>query len=148
MTDRSLWDKKNKYTEGFLKEYDHWALEVSYRQHTLGCYIIFCKRPVEKISELKTEELDDLKNVMGEIEATLSKIDIFKPDRFNYFQMGNKLNQLHFHGIPRYNSPRKFDGKEWVDETAGSAPTWSHDDVEHNLVAKLRDAIKPFLSEI
>jgi len=27
-----------------LKEYRHWVLEVSYRQHALGCYIIFAKK--------------------------------------------------------------------------------------------------------
>lgn len=145
MTDRSLWDTKNKYTEGLLKEYNHWVLEVSYRQHTLGSYIIFAKRSVEKISELKTEEINELKDVMNEIETNLSKIDIFKPDRFNYLQLGNKYHHLHFHGIPRYNSPRSFNGKEWVDETPGSVPIWSHEDVGHELVSKLRDAIKPCL---
>jgi diadenosine tetraphosphate (Ap4A) HIT family hydrolase len=128
-----------------LKEYDHWVLEVSYRQHTLGCYIIFAKRPVEKISELKTGEIDELKDIMAEIEKTLSKIDIFKPDRFNYLQLGNKCNQLHFHGIPRYTSPKIFDGREWIDKTAGSVPIWSHEDVGHELVAKLRDTIRPYL---
>jgi diadenosine tetraphosphate (Ap4A) HIT family hydrolase len=145
MTDRSLWDTKNKYTEGLLKEYDHWVLEISYRQHTLGCYIIFCKRSVEKISELKTEEIDELKEVMAEIEKSLLKIDIFKPDRFNYLQLGNKCHQLHFHGIPRYNLPRSFDGKEWIDETVGVVPIWSYQDVGYELVSKLRDVIKPHL---
>jgi diadenosine tetraphosphate (Ap4A) HIT family hydrolase len=145
MIDRSLWDTKNKYTQGLLKEYDYWVLEISYRQHTLGCYIIFCKRSVERISDLKTEEIDELKDVMAEIEATLSKIDIFKPDRFNYWQMGNKLNQLHFHGIPRYNSMRNFNEKKWVDENPESIPAWSHEDIGHDLVAKLREAIKPYL---
>jgi len=145
MIDRSLWDTKNKYTQGLLKEYDYWALEVSYRQHTLGCYIIFAKRSVEKISELKTEELNELKDVMREIEKTLSKIDIFKPVRFNYWQMGNSLHQLHFHGIPRYKLLRSFDGKKWIDENPGSIPAWSKIDVGHDLVAKLRDVIKPCL---
>jgi diadenosine tetraphosphate (Ap4A) HIT family hydrolase len=145
MIDRSLWDTKNKYTQGLLKEYDHWALEVSYRQHTLGCYIIFAKRSVEKISELSTQEINELKDVMSEIEKTLSKINIFKPDRINYLQLGNKCHHLHFHGVPRYNSPRTFVGKGWIDKAAGILPTWSYEDVGHELVAKLRDAIKPCL---
>jgi len=140
-----FWDKNNRYTEGFLKEYNHWVLEVSYRQHTPACYIIFAKRAVERISELETQEVNELKDVMGEIEATLAKIDTFKPDRFNYWQMGNALHHLHFHGIPRYESPRNFDGKEWADQTWGSVPVWSKDDVSHDLVAKVRDAIKPHL---
>ncbi|OGH77490.1 MAG: hypothetical protein A2301_01645 [Candidatus Magasanikbacteria bacterium RIFOXYB2_FULL_40_13] len=140
-----FWDKNNKYTEGFLKEYKHWVLEVSYRQHTLGCYIIFAKRPVEKISELENQEINELKDVMGEIETTLLKIDMFKPDRFNYWQMGNALHSLHFHGIPRYESSRNFNGKEWADKTWGSVPIWSKNDEKHDVVAKIREAIKPYL---
>ena len=79
------------------------------------------------------------------MESTLSKIDEFKPDRFNYWQMGNALHHLHFHGMPRYESSRTFAGKEWVDQTWGSVPIWSKDDVGHGLVAKVRDAIKPHL---
>ncbi len=140
-----FWDTHNRYTEGFLKEYGHWVLEVSYRQHTLGSYIIFAKRPVEKISELHTGEIDELKDVMGEMEATLSSIDAFHPDRFNYWQMGNGLHQLHFHGIPRYEHPRHFTGKEWIDRTWGNVPVWSQEDVHHDLVAQIRDVIKPHL---
>ena len=48
-----FWDKNNNYSSGTLKEYDFWVLEVSYRQHTFGNFIVFCKRyGVEKISEL------------------------------------------------------------------------------------------------
>ncbi len=145
MPDR-FWDPNNKYPEGFLKEYTHWILEVSYRQHTLGSYIIFCKRPVEKISDLQTAEIDELKDVMKEIETALLDIDSCKPDRFNYWQMGNVVHQLHLHGIPRYQSPRIFNGQEWIDITWGSVPLWSHQDAAHELVARIRDLIQPHLS--
>lgn len=140
-----LWDKKKEYTEGFLKEYNHWVLEVNYRQPTLGCFIIFAKRPIEKISELETQEIDELKEVMKDMEKTLSQIDILKPDRINYLQMGNSLHHLHFHGIPRYSSPRVFDGKEWVDKTFGNVPVWLPDDESHDLVRKINEVIKPYL---
>lgn len=77
-----FWDPKGKYKEGFLKEYKHWVLEISFLQHTLGCFIIFAKRNVERISELNNEELSELKTVMSEIEAAVTKE--FKADRFNY----------------------------------------------------------------
>jgi diadenosine tetraphosphate (Ap4A) HIT family hydrolase len=138
-----FWDKEGKYKEGFLKEYSHWVLEVSYRQHTLGSFIIFCKRQgVERISQLTDEEVKELRNVMKEIEETLSKIDGFKPDRFNYLQLGNQLHNLHFHGIPRYKEKRVFDGKEWVDETWGHPPKWSKKEVNKDLVIKIRGVIK------
>lgn len=140
-----FWDKKNRYTEGFLKEYNHWVLEVSYLQHTIGCYIIFAKRPLERISQLKSEETTELVNVMGKIESALTKVEQLKPDRFNYLQLGNHLHHLHFHGIPRYKSPRKFNSKEWVDKTWGHPPILSKEEVGEELVKKIRDTLRPHL---
>src|SRR5438045_1800839 len=120
-----IWDPENKYKEGFVKEYNHWVVEINFRQHTLGCFIIFAKRKIEKISELTSNEIIELKDVMKEIEIALMNISKFKPDRFNYFQMGNSLHHLHFHGIPRYATSRNFNGQIWIDETWGAPPTWS-----------------------
>ena len=131
-TPKRFWDNEGKFEAGFLKEYQHWVLELSFRQHTLGCFIIFCKRPTEKISDLTSEELTDLASVMKEMETLLQNLDGFKPDRFNYLQLRNVVNQLHFHGIPRYAEHRNFAGKEWIDTTYGKPPTWifEHEDVK------------------
>ena len=120
-------------------------MEVSYRQHTLGCYIIFAKREIERISQLTTEEIDELKDVMKNIENALMKIIEFKPDRFNYLQLGNFLHHLHFHGIPRYKSQRSFNGQEWIDSTWGQPPVWSETKVGDEIVIKLRELIKKHL---
>lgn len=136
------WDPEGKYTEGQLKEYKYWALEVSYLQHTFGNYIIFAKEDVEKISELSKEALLELSQVMKDVEQALIKNDTFKPDRFNHFQMGNQLHRLHFHGIPRYKAPRHFANKEWIDTTWGHPPIWSNEEVSADLVRQLRDEMK------
>lgn len=146
MVDR-VWDSDGKYPEAVLKEYEYWVVEVSYRQHTLGSYIIFAKREVEKISELEDKEIVELKRVMGRIEEALFATPEFVPDRFNYWQMGNNLHHLHFHGIPRYAKPRKFAGREWVDKTWGSVPVWSRVEVDREMVQTLREAIGPALKE-
>ena len=140
-----VWDKENQYKEGLLKEYNHWVLEISYGQHTLGSYIIFSKREIERISQLTTEEIDELKEVMKNIENALMKIIEFKPDRFNYLQLGNFLHHLHFHGIPRYKSQRSFNGQEWIDSTLGQPPVWSETKVGDEIVIKLRELIKKHL---
>lgn len=141
-----FWDKDNKYEGAVLREYKHWVLEVSYRQHTFSCYIVFCKREgVEKISELSMDEFIELKQVFKEIENALLKNSSFRPDRFNYWQMGNGLHQLHFHGIPRYSSERKFAGKIWRDNSFGTVPIWTKQEQSRDMVIKLRDEIKKFL---
>ncbi|KKU04141.1 MAG: hypothetical protein UX88_C0001G0023 [Candidatus Woesebacteria bacterium GW2011_GWC2_47_16] len=137
-----IWDPENRYTEGFLKEFKHWIWEVSYRQHTLGSFIIFAKRPVKKLSDLTSEELSSLGKVLKEVEKTYARVKVFKPDWFNYWQMGNSLPHLHIHGFPRYKKPRFFDGKKWIDKTWGHPPIWSKKDVNHELVAKIREEIK------
>lgn len=140
-----VWDKENQYKEGLLKEYKHWVLEVSYSQHTLGCFIIFAKREIERISQLTTEEIDELKQVMKNVEGALMDIKEFKPDRFNYLQLGNFLHHLHFHGIPRYKSPRIFNDQKWIDSTWGQPPVWSDTKVGDEVVIKLRELIKKHL---
>jgi diadenosine tetraphosphate (Ap4A) HIT family hydrolase len=136
---KRVWDPTNQYKEGFVKEYDHWVLEVSFRQHTLGCFIIFAKRSVEKISELHDQEVIELKKVMKEFESTLSEMENFKPDRFNYLQLGNATHHLHFHIVPRYATPRKFLNREWIDESFGHPPIWSTKEVNKEVVLKIKD---------
>lgn len=138
MLNRS-WDPENKYTEGFLKEYQHWAVEVSYRQHTLGCFIIFAKRSIEKFSELNDEELIELKSIMKAVETIMSRISEFKPDRYNYLQLGNALHHLHFHGIPRYASERTFLDKTWSDNTWGKPTFWKTTDESHEVIRSIKN---------
>lgn len=135
------WDKENKYTKGFLKAYKYWTLEVNYRQPTLGCFIIFANRSIERVSEATTEEMAELPLVMKEIESTLEQIEVFHPDGFNYWQMGNKLKHLHFHGIPRYQTPREFGDKIWVDESFGTTPTWVKQDEDDAIVVTIREIV-------
>ncbi len=125
-----------------LKNYDHWIVSVSTRQHTLGCCIVTARRPyVEKISELNEEELIELKLAMQELELALSVNSKFQPDRFNYLQLGNGLHQLHFHVIPRYATSREFAGIEWVDQTYGNVPVWSKDKPGLDVILQIRDSL-------
>jgi diadenosine tetraphosphate (Ap4A) HIT family hydrolase len=137
------WDPQNKYKEGFLKEYKHWALEISFHQHTLGCFIIFAKRDIEKISELNDEELLEIKIVMAEIEPAITKA--FQADRFNYLQLGNNSHRLHFHGIPRYQTEREFNGQKWIDKTFGHPPIWKDEESSEELVKAIKEKILPVI---
>lgn len=134
------WDPHNQYVDGILKDYKHWELGVGYRQHTLGGYIVITKHEsIEKITELSAYQLLELQIVFSEIQQALSDNPVFRPDRFNYLQPGNKDHSLHFHGIPRYQTPRTFAGQEWVDETFGKIPVWKKEEVSKELVIQVRD---------
>jgi diadenosine tetraphosphate (Ap4A) HIT family hydrolase len=142
----NLFCDKNNYSEANLKDYNYWILEVSYRQHTFGNFIIFCKREkIENISELRDEELLELKKVLQDIETALLKNSLFKPIRFNYWQMGNKVHQLHIHGIPRYDTPKIFLGRNWVDKDCKIPPVWTYEEQNKETIINIRDEIRRFL---
>src|SRR3990167_590762 len=73
-----IWDPEGHYETGFVKEYHSWILEVSFRQHTLWSFIIFAKRAIEKISNLKNNEVIELIEVMKEFETTLAKMNSYE----------------------------------------------------------------------
>lgn len=142
-----FWDPDNRYPDALLKMYQHWAVEVSYRQHTLGSFILFARRPgIERLSELRPEETAELTQVMQIMERTLQEAAGFRADRFNYWQMGNKLKHLHLHGIPRYETPREVFGRTWTHTTWGSVPVWSKRDEDWPLIILIRDLLLPWLS--
>lgn len=135
------WDPQGRYEGALLKVYDHWCLEVSFRQHLPGSFIIFSRHAVERYSQLDASALVELGKVTGEIEQALTNDPTLKPDRFNYLQMGNGLHHLHIHGIPRYQTPREFAGQIWTDEKYGHPPFWSSLDVPLRMVMELRAQI-------
>ncbi|MEO5927140.1 MAG: hypothetical protein ABIO72_00530 [Patescibacteria group bacterium] len=139
------WDPEGRFEGAALRLYEHWALEVSWQQHTLGCYIIFCRREGVRLqSELTDQESVELKKVMGEIETALRKPD-FSATHFNYWQMGNALPLLHFHGIPRYDTHRELAktllNRDLTDPTPTHLPLWTSEKVTSEQMGKLRDAM-------
>lgn len=135
------WDPKGRYADSYIKCYEHWCLEVSYMQHTLGCFALFSRHKVERLSELSGAALAELADVNREIETALGSGQTFQPDRYNYLQLGNVLHHLHIHGVPRYVAPRFAFGREWKDNSFGAPPMWLSDDVEVELVVSIRDEI-------
>lgn len=143
---KRFYDPENKYSQGLLKDYKYWMLETSYLQHTFGNYIIFCKRKgVEKISELRDKEIIEFKKVCNEIENALLKNKIFKPQRFNYWQMGNGCHSLHFHGIPRYEKSKKLGKKIFKDKSYGTVPIWTKVEQNEKVVIEMKEAMKKYL---
>lgn len=142
------WDPEMKFMGAVIKVYPHWCLEVSFSQHTLGCFIIFSRHNVERYSQLPSEALVELGQVTREIETVLSSDPRFRPDRFNYLQMGNAVHHLHVHGVPRYLATREFHGIHWVDPTPGDPPTWTKNHSKFELITTLRERFSRAISEL
>lgn len=139
------WDKNNAYLHGFIKQQKYWTLEVSGKQHTLGCLILFLNRKEQHFSKLKPAETRELIKIMGEIEHVL--FHKFKHDRMNYLQLGNTLHWLHIHCVPRYQTPRTYLGKKWIDAEPGRPVQWLRSDSPRQLVTDMANELKQELNK-
>ncbi len=140
-------DIHQKYRSGHVYDFDFWTMELSFRQHTLGSYILFCKRSVERISALNSEELFDFQKCLQKIEKVYSENEQLRPDRWNYLQMGNQLHSLHIHAIPRYRFPRQFLDRKWVDENYGYPVVWKMDEYPEEVILEMKKQIFGSLPE-
>lgn len=139
------WDKNNEFTEGRLFQTDFWTVEISYKQHTPLSYILFLNRKAIRFSDLNQQEISELPVVMKEIESILESHPSLKPDKFNYLQLGNHIEHLHIHGVPRYKSERFFVNKKWVDKTYGNPPQWTTIISDHKEITLMRNELISFL---
>ncbi len=139
------WDQKNEFVGGELFSSTHWAVEISYRQHTPGSFIVFAQSDVQKMSELTSEAMGELPAILHRIEQALAQHPLLHPDWFNYLQLGNAVRHLHIHGIPRYKEPRTFMGNTWVDTTYGMPPVWSTNNITEDQVRKISQEIRKYL---
>jgi len=136
------------YAQFDIKRYAHWTLRVNENQAYLGRAIIWLKREgdMQRLSSLTEEERKELwDKVLPEYEAALQ--ELFKPDHMNYTWLGNLFHEHkghgHMHLIPRYVSPREFEGMVFTDEN------WGHHykigekkDVPLEVVFAMRDAFR------
>jgi len=136
-----------EYVSQIIKEYTHWTLSIHDNQHYLGrCYIWRVREGgMQRLSGITTEELLELHVVLKELEAALK--ELWQPDHMNYAWLGNFF-QLHdghghMHVIPRYKTPRTFDGRIHTDERWGKnySPTSPYE-LDEEALFRIRDAIK------
>lgn len=126
-----------------IKEYEYWVAHVADSQQLLGYVNISLKEHKENLIDLTDEELIEFREVCREIQGALDKL--FQPDRYNYQQMGNLTRHVYFHLIPRYQHPRLFDGRQFVDERYGKLPErrWVFEEEEflEKLASKIREKL-------
>jgi diadenosine tetraphosphate (Ap4A) HIT family hydrolase len=97
-----------------VRESRHWLLVVNRNQNLLGRCILSLRRHAEAVSELSAEEWADLQD---EIRASTELLAAaFGPDHFNFAFLQNQDRHVHLHVIPRYEGPREFGGRSFVDE--------------------------------
>jgi len=108
------------YEKFKIKSYDLWDLFLSTNQSPyLGrCYAWARRVDAKKITDMNPLEREELFEVIiPSWDEAINKL--FQHDWVNIAILGNETPHLHAHQIPRYNSPRNFEGIEFVDPNPG-----------------------------
>ena len=104
-----------------LQKHEKWTWILSPNQSYLGRSVFVLRRACNtSLAELGQKEWDELKILVCLQEQSIN--EIFRPDRYNYTQMGNVWEQLHVHAIPRYRAERVWNGHKFRDLRWGMNP--------------------------
>lgn len=104
-----------------LLETSGWTWSLFPNQSYLGRVQLTLRRQCDgSLARLTQEEWDDLHLCLKTYERLLDAL--FKPDRFNYEQLGNVWTQVHVHAIPRYGRSVVWQGITVEDSRWGNHP--------------------------
>jgi len=137
-----LCQRIEKYTRLDIKDYNHWGVTLFENQYYLGRNIIFLKRhAVDFFTDITEEERDEFFNITKMVRSSLK--ELYNPDLFNYATLGNEVNHLHWHIIPRYKDEREINGVIFKDENWGKnyAPYNKNFKIEDEILLRIRNDI-------
>lgn len=101
-----------------IGKYKYWTAKVFFNQEYLGRCIVNCKREdALDLTDATLEEREELFLILTQLKNAIKKS--FDNDWINYSFLGNSYRHLHCHIVPRYQSPREFEGMTFVDKRWG-----------------------------
>jgi diadenosine tetraphosphate (Ap4A) HIT family hydrolase len=128
-----------------VKKYPLWTLYLSEHQYYLGrCYLALNREGnLDPFSDCTDEEWAELRAIIKEcLQPALLRL--FSPDMLNYGNLRNVWPHCHWHIVPRYATPRTFEGIEFLDAHWGSK--WSPYDksflVPDSCLISMRDVLR------
>ena len=108
------------YPESLIKTYDYWHVLLRPGQVTIGSLVLICKEDVYQYADISEEAAREQKQVIADIERILKKR--FNFSKINYLMLMMVDPAVHFHVIPRYDSPVTFCEKQFEDTSWPSPP--------------------------
>lgn len=101
-----------------IGNYKYWTAKVFFNQEYLGRCVVLCKREdALDLTDATLEEREELFLILTQLKNAIKKS--FDNDWINYSFLGNSYRHLHCHIVPRYQSPREFEGMIFVDKRWG-----------------------------
>ena len=133
--------EKFGYPDTLVKEYQHWLVLLRPQQVTLGSLVLVCKEPVTRFADVSSAAFAELRDAITAIEGTLSAL--YDYQKINYLMLMMVDPDVHYHVIPRYDSPRAFSGQQLVDHGWPALPALGEfveldDDTQAALIAELQ----------
>lgn len=91
---------------------------VHENQGYLGRCVVWCKREnATDLADATQAERKEFFLILKDLQLATKKC--FNPDWLNYAFLGNETRHLHGHFIPRYASPKTFEGIVFEDKLYG-----------------------------
>jgi diadenosine tetraphosphate (Ap4A) HIT family hydrolase len=131
--------------ESVISDGRFWTAAVNRNQNLLGKVLLVARREVHAVTDLDRDEWTDLHDEVRWICAALDAL--FQPDQYNHAFLMNIDSQVHLHVVPRYRSPRQWDGKTFDDPHVGELFGTEQRVLERDELARLAAAIRDRLPE-
>lgn len=99
--------EKFGYPDTLIREYRHWVVLLRPAQVTLGSLVLATKEPARQFHQVSEAGFVELKNVVTDIEEGLRHLVDYR--KMNYLMLMMVDPDVHYHVIPRYEQPARFD---------------------------------------
>jgi len=133
--------RKFGYPGTLIREYEHWVVLLRPAQVTFGSLILACKEDTRVFHEVSAAGFAELKQVATDIETVLGEVVGYA--KINYLMLMMVDPDVHYHVIPRYESPIDFEGVSfpdhgWPGPPALGQPAETGETVNGAIIARLK----------
>jgi len=115
---------KFNYPRSLIRDYEHWVVMLRPAQVTIGSLVLASKEDAARFPDLSVQSFTQLKKVAADLEAALAAC--FGHDKINYLMLMMVDRHVHYHVIPRYAGPVRFDEQSYADEFWPGPPDVAH----------------------
>ena len=125
---------------GVIKEYEHWVILFREKQVTIGSVIIMSKHLDQtSLGGLSQDAWSEFGIVCQETETMITRA--FGAEKFNYLALMMYDPEVHFHVIPRYSQPVRFNGVDYIDPDWPEATKRIAMDLDANTLQAIKDRL-------
>lgn len=138
--------KKFGYPDTCVKEFQQWVILLRPQQVTLGSLILICREEATAFSQISPEAFTEFPGIIREMEANVTKA--FAYTKINYLMLMMVDPEVHFHVIPRYDTPRTVFKQQFLDHGWPGPPDLKNSnsvspDVQQEILAHLHEIWLP-----